>query len=61
MSRAMIRCPETGRMVYTGMDIDWDGLEAARFVGESMSCPRCGTVHAWNETDITLDEDGCGD
>lgn len=61
MSRAMIRCPETGRLVYTGVDMDWDEVDASRFVGEKLPCPRCGSVHPWNEQDIELDEDGCGD
>ncbi len=61
MSRAMIRCPETGKMIYTGVHMDWEELEASRFVGEKLSCRRCGSVHAWDETDIELEEDGGGD
>ena len=61
MSRAMIRCPESGRMIYTGVDLEWEEVAASRFVGEKLACPRCGAVHAWNENDIELDEDGCGD
>lgn len=61
MSRAMIRCPETGGMIYTGVDLGWGEVAASRFIGETLPCRRCGSVHAWNENDIELDEGGCGD
>jgi hypothetical protein len=62
MPRVLIECPETHRMIYTGVNLNWNSFEAARFdARDSFACPRCGHTHAWSHADATVDEDGTGD
>lgn len=58
MARVMIECPQTGRMVYTGLNLSWNTFEIYK-IGEScIECPYCGEVHVWTRPDAVLDEVG---
>lgn len=61
MARVMVTCPETGRPVYAGLNLDWSGLEALGDQEHSFSCPSCGATHVWTRGDADLIADGSGD
>ena len=60
MPRVMIECPETGRPVYTGINLNWETFESYRFDSQTLSCPECGRQHQWSRADALLDEAGGG-
>ena len=47
MGIVMIRCPETGREVSTGMHADHDSFRATPVFFARSYCPVCGTEHEW--------------
>ena len=58
MSRVMIVCPETEKLVYTGMNFDWFAFESTRIAEKSVICPACGREHLWDRKDAYLESDG---
>ncbi len=62
MARVMVTCPDSGRQVYTGLNLDWSALEALDKDEEhSFVCPSCGRTHSWTRDDADLIADGSGD
>lgn len=61
MSQAFIRCPETGRDVYVGLNLEWADLDALGLGEQDVKCPACGATHSWNKDDLVLRADGGGD
>src|SRR5258707_2407931 len=47
MGTVMIRCPETGREVSTGMRVDQDSFRATPVVFARSFCPICQADHEW--------------
>jgi hypothetical protein len=47
MGTVMIRCPETGREVSTGMRADRDSFRATPVFFARSFCPICRTEHEW--------------
>jgi len=61
MARVMIRCPETGRLVYTHHDFDEVEFDAIPLGTRTLpDCPACGRTHSWGKADAVLDEEGGG-
>lgn len=60
MSRLLITCPETGKPVYTGLNMEWYALEAAQLGEQELDCPECGRRHRWTKQDAILQSDGGG-
>lgn len=60
MSRLLINCPETGKPVYTGLNMEWYALEALELGEQELDCPECGRRHCWTKHDATLQADGGG-
>lgn len=60
MAQVLIDCPETGKPVATGWDLDWSGLEAAEIESQTLDCPICGKTHRWTKEDAYLRADGGG-
>ena len=56
MGIIMIKCPETGRDVSTG--IETMGIEELPAVTAKMVCPACGGVHDWITTNAWLAHSG---
>jgi hypothetical protein len=53
----MIRCPETGEPVSTGLSMEKETFEFAEFTGETLSpCPACGQAHEWGKEDAFLQD-----
>lgn len=47
MSDILIRCPQTGRPVPTGLTTDMIILESLPPVALPLRCPACGQWHRW--------------
>jgi hypothetical protein len=47
MSDILIRCPQTGRPVPTGLTTDVIILESLPPVALPLRCPACGQLHRW--------------
>ncbi len=58
MPRVMIECPETRKLVYTGLNLDWFAFESTQLGENALRCPSCGGVHAWDKKDVQLVADG---
>lgn len=61
MPRVLIRCPTSGREIYTGLRMNWFTLDSYDFGRQKLVCPICGEEHEWDQSDAILDEDGGGD
>jgi len=57
-AKVMIRCPETGEPVYTGLSMDKRSFELD-FVQSNVlvKCPACEKDHVWSKDDAFLEED----
>ncbi|MEN3976738.1 hypothetical protein [Emcibacter sp. SYSU 3D8] len=60
MPRVMIKCPNTGKQIYTGVNLNWETFESYRFGTQSVPCPECHASHQWSRVDAILDETGGG-
>jgi hypothetical protein len=57
MSVLKVRCPETGREISTGIEIDPESFAALPDKLPVSSCPLCGLDHAWLKCDARFVED----
>jgi endogenous inhibitor of DNA gyrase (YacG/DUF329 family) len=60
MSLVLIKCPETGRVVSTGIEMERATFDALPNVGAPMKCPACASTHVWSKKDAWLAEHGEG-
>ncbi len=60
MPRVLIECPDTGKQVYTGINLNWETFESYKFGAQTLPCPECGREHQWSRADALLDEAGGG-
>lgn len=58
MGVVMIRCPNTGRDVPTGIDTDQASFDRAPDVLSHSRCPICGLEHSWWKRETHLNEAG---
>ncbi len=56
MSQVMIRCPETGKPVATGMAMDRKSFDSATLERNSVQRPHCGKAHTWSKKDAWLQD-----
>jgi hypothetical protein len=47
MGMVMIKCPDTGRAIETGMTADRDSFAATPVFFARVHCPVCRTEHEW--------------
>jgi hypothetical protein len=59
MSMIMIRCPETGSEISTGIECEDEDFRSLPFVITQTTCPSCGHEHNWSKADAWLN-DGTG-
>ena len=57
MSVLKVRCPETGREISTGIEIDPESFAALPDKLPVSNCPLCGLDHAWLKCDARFLED----
>jgi hypothetical protein len=60
MAQAFILCPNTGKYVYVGMNLEWLDIETLEIGDDELDCPECGETHPWGKDDLTLRADGGG-
>jgi hypothetical protein len=54
MPMVMIRCPQTGKAVATGIDTDPESFRKLPDVLAFVLCPHCGLEHAWRRDEAWL-------
>ena len=47
MGMVMVKCPETGRAIPTGMKTDRESFQRSTVFFGRTHCPICHTDHAW--------------
>jgi hypothetical protein len=57
MATVMIRCPQTGRAVATGIETEPEDFKRFPRVESRSTCPACGREHVWNVADAFLSSD----
>ena len=58
VNRILIKCPTTGKMIYTGFSMDPETFEASPI--EEMypiECPACHQTHRWTKRDARFERD----
>lgn len=57
MASVMIRCPNTGQAVHTGVGMPWEMFNDPGITIEraSTECPACREVHVWDKKDAFPD------
>lgn len=56
MATICTSCPNTGREVSTGIEIDHDSFAAMPDVMTRVNCPHCGEHHNWSKHNAFLRE-----
>jgi hypothetical protein len=56
MSTIMIKCPQTGEAVSTGIEVERDTFIALPNADAQMHCPACGGEHIWSKSKAWLAE-----
>ncbi len=55
MARVMIRCPQTGKLVFTFITMDKKAFETATLHNMDLTCPACGQLRHWKKEDAILE------
>lgn len=57
MANVMIKCPNTGQLVPTGLAMDAQSFASAKIGKNTIgNCPACGKKHVWKKEDAQLVE-----
>jgi hypothetical protein len=56
MGMVMIKCPQTGRAIPTGITIDRESFQRSPVFFRRTRCPICNTEHAWFAREAWVDE-----
>ena len=54
MGDVVIKCPNTGKEIPTGMSFSRQLWEAAKIEQNQVRCPACGQTHTWDKKDAKL-------
>jgi hypothetical protein len=54
VSVVMVRCPNTGRELSTGVEMDAATFERLPDIRSQISCPVCNLDHAWSTREAWL-------
>ena len=57
--RLMIQCPDTGKLVFTSVDMDKHSWDLCDFDNATAStyCHFCGKDHVWKKSDVIFEEE----
>ena len=55
MGDIVIRCPQKGTPVSTGLRTEWVLLHSIPRVGVPLQCPACGEMHKWFPQDAWIE------
>ena len=53
----LIRCPNTNRLIDTGVATDPRTYETGTFSNNTTGCPHCGQPHTWSKENSLLGDD----
>jgi hypothetical protein len=56
MTILKVRCPETGREISTGIDVDAESFASLPDKLPLSTCPVCGLAHVWLKCDARFVE-----
>lgn len=56
MAMVMITCPNTGKTVPTGVELDPGAFDSSEFGDLSLECPECPEIHPWTKEDAFLQD-----
>ncbi|MDQ6770551.1 MAG: hypothetical protein M3Z54_11260 [Gemmatimonadota bacterium] len=58
MNRIMIKCPKTGKMIYTGFAMDAETFAISPIEDQDpIQCPECHQLHRWKKRDAILERE----
>lgn len=58
VNRILIKCPNTGKMIFTGYSMDPQTFEAAPIEEmDPIECPACHQMHRWTKKDARFERD----
>lgn len=57
MAEVMIKCPSTGKLVSTGINMDKANFESSKMSNNTLICSACGQPHTWSKKDAQLQEE----
>lgn len=58
VNRILIKCPNTGKLIYTGFAMDMDTFEASPIEEmDPVECPACHQMHRWKKRDAILERE----
>ena len=58
VNRILIKCPTTGKMIYTGFSMDPQTFEASPIEEmDPVQCPACRQLHRWTKKDARFERD----
>lgn len=52
----MVKCPNTGQLVSTGVMLSNELFEVATISDNSFTCPVCNSQHTWSKADVVSDD-----
>lgn len=55
VASVMIRCPNTGESVSTGIGMDFETFKSVAMEDNVIECPACGETHLWQGKDAFPD------
>ena len=58
MGMVMVKCPQTGRAIPTGIETDRESFGRSTVFFSRTHCPICRTVHAWFAREAWVYEPG---
>lgn len=58
MGMVMVKCPQTGRAIPTGIQADRESFRRSPVFFARTRCPICHTDHAWFAPEAWVDETG---
>jgi len=58
MGMIMVKCPQTGRAIPTGIMIDRESFQRSPVFFKRTRCPICSADHAWFAREAWIDEPG---
>ena len=56
MGMVMVKCPQTGHAIPTGIMIDRESFQRSPVFFRRTRCPICNTDHAWFARDAWVDD-----
>jgi hypothetical protein len=56
MPRLMIMCPDTKKLIPTGLSMDKHSFDASTLEDNTVRCPACGKDHTWSKSDVVFED-----